>query len=118
MITDDKAPALDETLRKQTLFATQALADAADTLAGAAGPLLILGLRNAKAAERTADATERLANSIETITALFASCIGRGEATAPGGDSMDSWRSAPVNYFRASDTANKFKLEREDGDDE
>lgn len=54
MITDDKAPALEDALRKQPLFATRSLADAADALAGAAGPLLILGLRNAKAAEHTA----------------------------------------------------------------
>lgn len=54
MITDDKAPALEDALRNQPLFTTRSLADAADALAGAAGPLLILGLRNAKAAEHTA----------------------------------------------------------------
>ncbi|WP_271502456.1 hypothetical protein [Bradyrhizobium sp. CCBAU 11357] len=67
---------------------------------------------------RTANAAERLANSIETLVGLFASCVGRGSASGPGQCSSDPWTSEPVNYFRASSTGNSFKPDRDGDDDE
>ncbi|WP_439368515.1 hypothetical protein [Bradyrhizobium sp. DASA03120] len=83
------------------------LIQAAESLAETAEHQLAAQLRTAKAAERQA-------NALETLVALFASCVGRGSASGPGQCSSDSWTSEPVNYFRASSTGNSFKPDRDD----
>lgn len=62
--------------------------------------------------QRIADAAERQAEALETLAALFASCIGQGRSTCAPDNVPGSWAIADVNYLRAGDGTKSFGCDR------
>lgn len=61
---------------------------------------------------RTANAAERQADALETLTALFASCIGRGHSSCAPDSIPGSWAVSDVFYLRAGDGTKSFGCDR------
>ena len=62
--------------------------------------------------QRIADAAERQADALETLVALFASCIGQGRSTCAPDSTPGSWAVSDVNYLRAGDGTKSFGCDR------
>ena len=77
--------------------------------------------RSADALEKIAAAApqlERLADAVETLTALLASCIGVGSARCYAEGAQGS-REVPLNYFRSGNGAMPFACDADKaGDDD
>ncbi|MDX3966033.1 MAG: hypothetical protein QHD01_05470 [Bradyrhizobium sp.] len=61
---------------------------------------------------RAASAAERQADALETLVALFASCIGQGRSSCAPDAVPGSWAITDVNYLRAGDGTKSFGCDR------
>lgn len=71
----------------------------------------------ARALVRLADASERQAATLETLTVLLASTIGRATSICYPDNSNGKITTPNVNYFRVGD-GSSFKCDAGDDDDE
>ncbi|MET4603278.1 hypothetical protein ABIB90_002756 [Bradyrhizobium sp. JR4.1] len=68
--------------------------------------------------QRVASAAERQADALETLVALFASCIGWGRSSCAPESVPGSWVVSDVNYLRAGDGTKSFGCERSSESDD
>jgi hypothetical protein len=103
----DDDPTLDGIRASHASVETIPLADATAISASAALVRIdkSLALLEEHAA-RQAAAAERQADTLETLVALFASCIGRSYAWCPGAKPDET---PPVNFIRSSGDGAPFK---------